>query len=59
MRRVCSVSDAWRLLQAVGVSVLIAVAVIAASDGIIIRDTCEICLEVHPWWWCTLVMMCW
>lgn len=48
----------WRVLQAVGASLLIATA-LSALDGIPIADPCETCLAVHPWWWCTFVMMCW
>lgn len=57
MRR-WTVTDAWRLVQAVGASVVIASALIHLSS-IPYLDVCETCLAVHPWWWCTFVMLCW
>lgn len=54
MRRF-SVTDVWRVAQAVGASILIAVAVWALVP---IADPCDICEQMHPWWWCVL-MGCW
>lgn len=56
MRRTWSVVTAttwWRVLQAVGVSVLIAAG--AVMLGVPIADPCDICAQTHPWWMCLLI----
>lgn len=60
MRRTWSVVTAsswWRVLQAVGVSALLAGGA-SVLFGVPINDTCDICAQSSPWWMCLLIG-CW
>jgi len=52
------VTDVWRVLQAIGASLVIATALVL-FDGVVIADPCDICAEVHPWWMCLLIGCGW